>query len=250
MFRVLLRHGKSYRAFEEVAKRTYAQGVAVTKEVVNSVRMGRTSSLKKVKRAVQMIVDQVLTNETSIMGLTTLRDYDEYTFTHSVNVCVLNLAQAMALGIDGPLLQEIGIAGGDVDLDDLRQPLQAADGLGAGLLADRQRDESDQRMTQRGRVDPAPEGTEGARVGQPPQPGLDCVARHAEGARQGQDSSSGSSSSASRIRASRASIGFTLSILLHLIRFRKHPAQLATARLREAVSTGHHGRATSTGRPR
>lgn len=43
--------------------------------------------------------------------LAPLRDMDEYTFTHSVNVCVLNLAQAMALGIDGPLLQEIGIAG-------------------------------------------------------------------------------------------------------------------------------------------
>src|SRR6185436_9544580 len=78
----------------EVAKRTYAQGVAVTKEVVNIIRLGRTSSVKKVKRAVQMIVNQVLTNETSIMGLTTLRDYDEYTFTHSVNVCIF----AVALG--------------------------------------------------------------------------------------------------------------------------------------------------------
>jgi HD-GYP domain-containing protein (c-di-GMP phosphodiesterase class II) len=83
----------------EVAKRTYAQGVAVTKEVVNSIRMGRTSSVKKVKRAVQMIVDQVLTNETSIMGLTTLRDYDEYTFTHSVNVCIFSVALGRKIGL-------------------------------------------------------------------------------------------------------------------------------------------------------
>ncbi|BEH09230.1 MULTISPECIES: HD-GYP domain-containing protein [Geobacter] len=46
-----------------------------------------------------------------LAALAPLRGVDEYTFTHSVNVCVLNLAQAMALGIDGPLLQEIGIAG-------------------------------------------------------------------------------------------------------------------------------------------
>ena len=45
---------------KEVAKRTYEQTVAVTKEVVNSVRMGRSASVKKVKRAVQGIVDQVL----------------------------------------------------------------------------------------------------------------------------------------------------------------------------------------------
>ena len=53
---------------KEVAKRTYSQGVAVTKEVVNSLRMGRSASIKKVKRAVQAIVDQVLNNETSLIG--------------------------------------------------------------------------------------------------------------------------------------------------------------------------------------
>src|SRR5439155_920273 len=58
---------------KEAAKRTYARSVAVTKEVINSIRMGRTANVKKVKRAVQAIVDQVLNNEASLMGLTTLR---------------------------------------------------------------------------------------------------------------------------------------------------------------------------------
>src|SRR5207245_1513575 len=44
---------------KEAAKRTYARSVAVTKEVINSIRMGRTANVKKVKRAVQGIVDQV-----------------------------------------------------------------------------------------------------------------------------------------------------------------------------------------------
>lgn len=92
----------------EVAKRTYAQGVAVTKDVVNSIRLGRTSSVKKVKRAVQMIVDQVLTNETSIMGLTTLRDYDEYTFTHSVNVCIFAVALGRKIGLSKLQLYDLG----------------------------------------------------------------------------------------------------------------------------------------------
>lgn len=94
---------------KEVAKRTYAQGVAVTKEVVNSIRMGRTSSLKKVKRAVQMIVDQVLNNETSIMGLTTLRDYDEYTFMHSVNVCIFSVALGRKIGFSKLQLYDLGM---------------------------------------------------------------------------------------------------------------------------------------------
>ena len=40
----------------------------------------------------QGIVDQILNEETSLVGLTTLRDYDEYTFTHSVNVCIFSVA--------------------------------------------------------------------------------------------------------------------------------------------------------------
>src|SRR5439155_9479168 len=40
---------------KEAAKRTYARSVAVTKEVINSIRMGRTANVKKVKRAVQAI---------------------------------------------------------------------------------------------------------------------------------------------------------------------------------------------------
>jgi HD-GYP domain-containing protein (c-di-GMP phosphodiesterase class II) len=49
-------------------------------------------NLKKVKRVVQGIVDQILNEETSLLGLTTIRDYDEYTFTHSVNVCIFSVA--------------------------------------------------------------------------------------------------------------------------------------------------------------
>lgn len=108
----------------EVAKRTYAQGVAVTKEVVNSIRMGRTSSVKKVKRAVQMIVDQVLTNETSIVGLTTLRDYDEYTFTHSVNVCIFSVALGRKIGLTKLQLYDLGMTALLHDIGKAKIPIE------------------------------------------------------------------------------------------------------------------------------
>ncbi|MBW8773216.1 MAG: hypothetical protein JF590_08010, partial [Gemmatimonadetes bacterium] len=46
-------------AAKQAAKRCYSQGVAVTKEVMTGARMGRAVSVKKMKRAVQSIVDQV-----------------------------------------------------------------------------------------------------------------------------------------------------------------------------------------------
>ena len=45
-----------------------------------------------------------------LLALAPLRDLDEYSFTHSINVCILNLAQAAALGIEGPLLHDLGTA--------------------------------------------------------------------------------------------------------------------------------------------
>ncbi len=119
----------------EVAKRTYAQGVAVTKEVINSIRMGRTSSVKKVKRAVQMIVDQVLTNETSIIGLTTLRDYDEYTFTHSVNVCIFAVALGRKIGLTKLQLYDLGMAALLHDIGKAKIPIEILNKT-AGLAED------------------------------------------------------------------------------------------------------------------
>ncbi|HXG44867.1 MAG TPA: HD domain-containing phosphohydrolase [Gemmatimonadales bacterium] len=108
----------------EIAKRTYSHGVAVTKDLINSVRMGRSTSIARVKRAVQSIVDQVLNNETSLIGLTTIRDYDEYTFTHSVNVCILSVAIGRRLGLTRLQLYDLGLAALLHDVGKARIPLE------------------------------------------------------------------------------------------------------------------------------
>jgi HD-GYP domain-containing protein (c-di-GMP phosphodiesterase class II) len=94
----------------ERAKRTYAHGVAVARDVVQGVRMGRAPNTRRLKRAVQLLVDQVLENELSITGLTTLRDYDEYTFTHSVNVSIFAVALGRRLGLTRLQLYDLGLA--------------------------------------------------------------------------------------------------------------------------------------------
>jgi HD-GYP domain-containing protein (c-di-GMP phosphodiesterase class II) len=94
---------------KEAAKVTYFQSVHVAREVLTDARLGRAVNLRRVKRAVQSIVDQVLNNETSILGMTTLRDYDEYTFTHSVNVCIISLVIGQRLGLTKLQLYELGL---------------------------------------------------------------------------------------------------------------------------------------------
>ena len=75
-----------------VAKQTYQQSVTLTKDLFDSPRMGRAPQLRNITHAVQGIVDQVLNSEVAMMGLSALRDYDDYTFTHTVNVCIFSVA--------------------------------------------------------------------------------------------------------------------------------------------------------------
>jgi HD-GYP domain-containing protein (c-di-GMP phosphodiesterase class II) len=109
---------------KDAAKRTYAQSVSVTKDVINSVRMGRSPNIKKIKRVVQGIVDQILNEEDSLVGLTTIRDYDEYTFTHSVNVCIFSVALGRRLGLSKIQLYDLGLAALFHDLGKSRVPAE------------------------------------------------------------------------------------------------------------------------------
>lgn len=109
---------------KERAKRTYAKSVSTTKEVINSVRMGQSPNTKKIKRVVQGIVDQILSEETSLMGLTTIRDYDDYTFTHCVNVCIFSVALGRRLGLTRLQLYDLGFAGLFHDIGKSRVPIE------------------------------------------------------------------------------------------------------------------------------
>lgn len=91
------------------AKRTYAQSVKVAKDALGDMRLGKAVNVRKVKRAVQGIVDQVLSNESSMVTMTTLRDFDEYTFTHSVNVCIFSVIIGQRIGLDRLQLYELGL---------------------------------------------------------------------------------------------------------------------------------------------
>jgi HD-GYP domain-containing protein (c-di-GMP phosphodiesterase class II) len=72
---------------------------------------------------VQGIVDQILNEETSLLGLTTIRDYDEYTFTHSVNVCIFSVALGRRLGLAKRQLYDLGLAALFHDVGKSRVPL-------------------------------------------------------------------------------------------------------------------------------
>lgn len=94
---------------KEVAKRTYFECVQTAQDVFTQVRLGKAVKVRRMKRAVQSMVDQVIREPNAILGMTTLREYDEYTFTHSVNVCILSLLVGQKVGLSKHQLYELGV---------------------------------------------------------------------------------------------------------------------------------------------
>ncbi|HWI40582.1 MAG TPA: HD-GYP domain-containing protein [Verrucomicrobiae bacterium] len=92
------------------AKKVYLHTLAAVSEVMDNAKMGQTLRLRRSKRVVQGMIDQLLAAETNLMGLTTIRSHDDYTYHHSVNVCILSLAMGQRLGFPKAKLFELGMA--------------------------------------------------------------------------------------------------------------------------------------------
>jgi len=92
------------------ARQTYQRAVRGTRAAI--LRTARTGKppIRRVKRLVQPIVDSIMRSEYSIVGLTALRNHDEYTYAHCVNVSVLSIAMGQRLGLSRTELADLGVA--------------------------------------------------------------------------------------------------------------------------------------------
>jgi len=79
-------------------------------EIYQTIREKKKLEMSGINNIVNGFVDVFNTQSDAFLALAPLRSMDEYTYTHSTNICMLNLAQAKVLGIEGQLLNDIGIA--------------------------------------------------------------------------------------------------------------------------------------------
>jgi HD-GYP domain-containing protein (c-di-GMP phosphodiesterase class II) len=109
---------------KESAKSTYFKAISAVNEVMEDIKLGQAVSMKKAKRIVQSMVDILLQEESTLLGLTTLRCHDEYTHNHSVNVCILALSLGQRLGFPKGKLSELGMAALFHDIGKTNIPLE------------------------------------------------------------------------------------------------------------------------------
>ena len=104
-------------------KRLYSDAVSVAGDVWESAQTEGRPDATAARSMIDGLAQAVAQNRTALLALTTLKNYDNYTFTHMVNVSILTMGQARGLGIDGPLLREFGLAALMHDIGKVRTPL-------------------------------------------------------------------------------------------------------------------------------
>jgi HD-GYP domain-containing protein (c-di-GMP phosphodiesterase class II) len=108
----------------KMVKKSYFNAVSFTKGVINKIKSGEKVSLKKAKRVVESMVDHILEQEQLLLGMTAIKEYDEYTYHHSVNVSILCVALGQRLGLNRKMLTELGMVSLFHDIGKMEIPFE------------------------------------------------------------------------------------------------------------------------------
>jgi putative nucleotidyltransferase with HDIG domain len=93
----------------ELGKKIFFETIGTIKDVITSIKGNQHADIRKLKRLAQKAIHLVIEDESILLGMTMIKNYDEYTFNHSVNVSIYALAMGKRLGFSKKILTELGI---------------------------------------------------------------------------------------------------------------------------------------------
>lgn len=89
----------------------YKRALEAIEDVCKDVRLGRIPASRKIIKTVKGMVQTILEEPFALLAMAMLKDYDNYTFNHSVNVSVISMTVGMACGLSQQELYELGMGG-------------------------------------------------------------------------------------------------------------------------------------------
>lgn len=95
--------------YEQIRKK-YFSAIEAVKEVATKVSLGMVG-IRKSRRVAQSLVDMIKEDASLMIGLTTLKDYDNYLYAHSVNVALLATCLGRHIELSDIALEHLTICG-------------------------------------------------------------------------------------------------------------------------------------------
>jgi putative nucleotidyltransferase with HDIG domain len=108
----------------ETLRRLYNDATNLASSVWEAAKTEGVPDPRAARALVDSLAQAVSANRTALIALTALKNYDNYTFTHMVNVSILTMSQARTLGIDGAPLRQLGLAALMHDIGKVRTPTE------------------------------------------------------------------------------------------------------------------------------
>jgi putative nucleotidyltransferase with HDIG domain len=93
------------------SKEVYFKSIDLVKEVMEGVKNQNVVHIRKAKRLMQNAVNVIIQDDSALLGLANIKNYDDYTFNHSVNVAIFAIAIGQRIGIPKKHLSHLGMAG-------------------------------------------------------------------------------------------------------------------------------------------
>ena len=90
---------------------TYGRALTAIRNICRDIEQGRIPNSAPVIRVVDQMVSITMQEHSTLLGLTMIKDYDNYTYNHCVNVGVLAMALGASLGLDAMMVKDLGVAG-------------------------------------------------------------------------------------------------------------------------------------------
>ncbi|MDL0431825.1 HD-GYP domain-containing protein [Marinobacter sp. TBZ242] len=93
------------------ARMSYSDAKATAKNIMSSLRLGRTLEMNHIHKVVDSCVDSVLRNDNALLLLTKIKNKDEYTAEHCINVSILSAAFGKHLGLLEGEIRNVALCG-------------------------------------------------------------------------------------------------------------------------------------------
>jgi putative nucleotidyltransferase with HDIG domain len=104
------------------AAKAYGRALDTSKALVAACRMNKRIEVSEVQENVDELVESVSRNRDALTALIKLRHFDDYTYTHSLNVSVLSISAGKTLGLTDAELKILGLGTMFHDLGKIRIP--------------------------------------------------------------------------------------------------------------------------------
>ncbi len=90
-------------------EKLYRHAYDTIKKIFTQVRNGKDTDISVIRETVVDIIGKVMENETVLLQLTGIRDIDNYTYLHSIDVCIFATIMGKKMGFGKDTLVDLGM---------------------------------------------------------------------------------------------------------------------------------------------